>query len=388
MTGMKDRVAVAGVGATAFGEHWDRDQYDLLAEAVRDAVDDAGIELADVEAFWLGNYYAFTGLGGTTVSDALRVYGKPVTRVENFCASGLDAFRHACMAVASGMHDLVVACGVEKITDQGTSGLPGHGRGDPVFERPSSPGFFALSASRAFHEWGWDNRDLAAVAVKNHANGAAHPKAHFRREITIEQALAAPEIASPLRRFDCAGVSDGAAAVVVARPEIARELRHKDTPVLVQSAQVAAFTYTPQFKPSFAFLGFPSTREAARRAYAEAGIEDPRGAVDIVECHDCFTITELLNVQDLGFCEPGKAAQLARDGQLNADGNLPVNPSGGLKAFGHPIGATGCRMVFEITRQLQGRALGRQVPEARVGVAHNVGGPGAVSAVAVLARQD
>lgn len=388
MTGIRDRVAVAGVGATAFGEHWERDAFDMLAEAAREAVDDAGIALEDIEAAWVGNYYPFTGLGGPTVTDALRLYGKPATRVENYCASGLDAFRNACYAVASGVHDVVLACGVEKLTDQGASGLPPMGKADPVLERPSAPGFFALSATRAFHEWGWDERDLATVAVKNHANGAAHPKAHFRREITLETAMSAPEIASPLRRFDCAGVSDGAAAIVVTRPEVARQLRHRDEVVLVRSVQVSAYTYTPQFKTSFAFLGFPSTREASRRAYEEAGITDPMGEIDLVECHDCFTITELLNLQDLGFCGPGEAAGLSRDGLFEAGGKLPVNPSGGLKAFGHPIGATGCRMVYEVTRQVQGRALGRQVSGARTGMAHNVGGPGAVSAVAILGRED
>jgi acetyl-CoA C-acetyltransferase len=336
-----------------------------------------------VEAAWVGNYYPFTGIGGTTVSDSLRMYGKPATRVENYCASGLEAFRAACTSVAAGLYDVVLACGVEKITDQGAAGLPPMGRADPVFERPSSPGFFALSATRAFHEWGWDNRDLALVAVKNHANGAVHPKAHFRREITVEEALAAPEIASPLRRYDCA-----AAAVIVTRPEIARTLRHRNEVVLVKSVQVAAYTASPQFKPSFEFLGFPSTREAARRAYAEAGVTDPGGEIDVVECHDCFTITELLNLQDLGFCAPGDATRLAREGQWHHDGKIPVNPSGGLKAFGHPIGATGCRMVYEVTSQLQGRALGRQVRNPRLGLAHNLGGPGAVSAVAILGRED
>lgn len=388
MIGLRGRAAVAGVGATAFGEHWERDQFDLLAEAADEAVADAGLSVDDIEASWVGNYYPFTGLGGATVADALRLYGRPATRVENYCASGLEAFRHACLAVAAGIHDVVLACGVEKLTDQGASGLPPMGRADPVLERPSSPGFFALSATRAFHEWGWTSADLATIAVKNHANGAAHPKAHFRREITAEQAMAAPEIATPLRRFDCAGVSDGAAAIVVTRPEIAASLRHADHAVVVESVQVASYTYTPQFKPSFDFLGFPSTRAASRAAYDEAGITDPIGQIDVVECHDCFTITELLNVQDLGFTAPGAAARLARDGALGPEGTIPVNPSGGLKAFGHPIGATGCRMLYEVTRQLQGRALGRQVHDPRVGLAHNVGGPGAVSAVAILSRPD
>src|SRR5712691_3496507 len=381
MGGIKDRVAVAGVGATAFAEQWDRDQYSLLTEAGYEAVEDAGVGLEDIEAAWVGVNYPFTGQAGTTAADALRLYGKPVTRVANYCASGMDAFRNACFAVASGVYDVAVACGVEKITDQGTAGLPIMGRADPVLERPSAPGLFALAASRAFETWGWDSRDIAEVAVKNHANGTHHPKAHFRREITVEDALSAPEIASPLRRFDCCAVSDGAAALVITRPELARELPHADELVLVQSNQLAVYSGHPHFKPGFDYLGFPATRDAARSAYQEAEISDPAGEIDVCECHDCFTITELLNTQDLGFCAPGEAAAFVREGSTQVEGTIPVNPSGGLKCFGHPIGATGCRMIYEITRQIQGRALGRQVPEARVGLAHNLGGPGAVASV-------
>lgn len=386
MRGIKNRVAVAGVGATAFAEHWERDQYDLLAEAVQDAVDDAGVALDDVQAAWVANYYPFTGLGGSTLADAVRLYGRPISRVENFCASGMDAFRNACLAVASGVYDVVLACGVEKITDQGSAGLPPMGRADPVLERPSAPGYFALLATRAFAEWGWSSADLAEVAVKNHANGSRHPKAHFRRPVTVADVLAGPEIASPLRRLDCCPVSDGAAALVVTSPEVAAGLVHRDELVLVSASQVATFSYHPQFRPGFDYLGFPSTREAARRAYEEAGITDPLAELDLVECHDCFTITELLNIQDLGLCPVGEAAAFVRDGHASVGGKLPVNPSGGLKCFGHPIGATGARMLCELTRQLQGRALGVQVSEARVGLGHNLGGPGAVASVTILAR--
>jgi acetyl-CoA C-acetyltransferase len=381
------RVAVAGVGATAFAEHWDRDQYDLLTEAADEAVADAGLTLDDVEAAWVGVYYPFTGLGGTTVTDSLRMYGKPVTRVENYCASGMDAFRNACYAVAAGIHDVVIACGVEKITDQGAAGLPPMGRADPVFERPSSPGLFALAASRSFAQWGWDENDLARVAVKNHANGAEHPKAHFRKAITEADALGAPEISSPLRRFDCCAVSDGAAAVVLTRPDLARALRHGDELVTVRAAQLAVHSGHPQFKPGVDYLGFQSTRDAAQRAYVEAGITDPASEIDLVECHDCFTITELLNTQDLGLCAPGDGAAFMADGHTQVGGTIPVNASGGLKCFGHPVGATGCRMLYELTCQLQGRALGRQVEGAALGLAHNLGGPGAVASVAVLGRE-
>src|SRR3972149_3345086 len=226
MPGIKDRAAIAGVGCTKFGETWEKDQEDLLVEAVYEALDDAGITPQDIEAAWVGVLYHFTGISGGTFAEPMKLFGKPVTRVENFCASGMDAFRNACFAVAAGVYDIVVACGVEKLMDQGSSGLPMEG-GHPVMSGVSAPGLFALAASRAFHEWGWTKEDLARVAVKNHKNGAAHPKGHFRRPITMDDALRAPMIAWPLGRFDCCAMSDGAAAIVITRPEIAQEMEHK-----------------------------------------------------------------------------------------------------------------------------------------------------------------
>ena len=388
MPGIKDRVAVAGVGATRFTEHYEKDQEDLLVEAVEEACTDAGIERKDIQAIWAGVYYRFTGLSGTTAADALRLYGIPSTRVENYCASGMDAFRNACFAVAAGVYDIVLACGVEKITDQGSRGLPNVLRDSiPPFMPPASaPALFAMAATRAFSERGWTREDLARVAVKNHANGAKHPKAHFRREITMETALDAPMIAWPLGRFDSCAVSDGAAAVIVTTPEIAKRMNHKDDYVVVKANGLAVTTASPMHNPGFDYLGFPATRMAAKQAYDEAGITDPARQISLAEVHDCFTITEILNYEDLGFCAPGEGAAFVRDGRSAADGDLPVNPSGGLKSFGHPIGATGCRMIGEITRQLQGRADGVQVKDPELGLAHNLGGPGAVCSVTILGR--
>lgn len=388
MPGIKDRIAVAGVGATRFTEHYEKDQEDLLVEAVEEACIDAGIERKDIQAIWSGNYYRFTGLSGTTAADALRLYGIPSTRVENYCASGMDAFRNACFAVAAGVYDIVLACGVEKITDQGSRGLPNVLRDSiPPFMPPASaPALFAMAATRAFAERGWTREDLAAVAVKNHANGAKHPKAHFRREITMETALDAPMIAWPLGRFDSCAVSDGAAAVIVTRPEIAKTLRHKDDFTVVKANALAVTTANPMHDPTCDYLGFRATRMAAKQAYAEAGITDPARQINFAEVHDCFTITEILNYEDLFFCEPGEGAAFVRDGRASADGQLPVNPSGGLKSFGHPIGATGCRMIGELTKQLQGRAEGVQVRDPELGLAHNLGGPGAVCSVTILGR--
>jgi acetyl-CoA C-acetyltransferase len=389
MPGIKDRIAIAGVGATRFTEHWEKDQEDLICEAVDEALTDAGVARSDIEAIWAGIYYQFTGLGGAAVADPLRMYGIPVTRVENFCASGMDAFRNACFAVAAGVYDIVLACGVEKITDQGSRGLPNVREGAHPFLPPASaPALFAMAATRTFDTHGWTKEDLARVAVKNHANGAHHPKAHFRRPITMEDALNAPEIAHPLGRFDCCAVSDGAAAVVITRPEIARTMKHKDDYVIVKANGLSVTTAQPMYKPGFDYLGFPATQSAARMAYDEAGITDPFEEIDLAEVHDCFTITELLNYEDLGFCKKGEGANFVRDGLSAADGALPVNPSGGLKSFGHPIGATGCRMIGEVTRQLQGRAEGVQVTDPELGLAHNLGGPGAVCSVTILGRND
>ena len=387
MPGIKDRVAIVGVGCTKFGEIWEKDQEDLLVEAVYEALDDAGITPQDIEAAWVGVLYPFTGMSGGTFAEPMKLFGKPVTRVENFCASGMDAFRNACFAVAAGVYDIVVACGVEKLLDEGSSGLPMEG-GHPVMGGTSAPAMFALAASRAFHEWGWTKEDLAHVAVKNHKNGVAHPKAHFRRAITVDDVLKAPMIASPLGRFDCCAMSDGAAALVVTRPEIAKTMKHKDDYVVAKANALAVDSTFPMWRPGFNWLGFPATKKAAAMAYEEAGIKDPRKEISFAEVHDCFTITELLNMGDLGFVDPPKAAEAVRDGMTEVEGDIPLNPSGGLKCFGHPIGATGCRMLYEVTKQLQGRADGMQVKDPVLGMAHNLGGPASVCSVTILGRHD
>jgi len=389
MGSIKDRVAVIGVGCTKFGEQWEKDPEDLVVEAAYEALDDAGLTPQDIEASWVGVLYNFTGISGSTAAEPLKLFGKPTTRVENFCASGMDAFRNACYGVASGVYDIVLACGVEKLMDVGGSGLPTGDFGHPVMGGVSAPGMFALAATRCFHEWGWTKEDLARVAVKNHKNGVAHPKAHFRRAITIEDALNAPMIASPLGRFDCCAMSDGSAAIIITRPEIAKTTKHKDDYVLVKANALALATVMPMYKASFDYLGFPATRMAAAAAYEEAGIKDPAKEISFAEVHDCFTITELLNIQDLGFVEAPKAAEFVRDGRADVEeGDLPVNPSGGLKCFGHPIGASGCRMIYEVTKQIQGRADGNQVKDPRLGLAHNLGGPASVCSVTILGPRD
>lgn len=241
--GIKDKVAIIGCDATKFGELWDKGREDLLFEATQGALKDAGIKKEEIEAAWAGIYYYFTGMSGATIEDILRLDGIPITRVENYCASGMDAFRNACFGVVSGAYDVVLACGVEKLMDEGSSGLPGFKIfGHPVLPLPSAPAMFSMAATRCFHDFGWTKEDLARVAVKNHDNGSYHPKAHFRSKITIEQAMKAPMIADPLGRFDCCAMSDGAASLILTRPELAESYAHADDYVIVKSNQISART--------------------------------------------------------------------------------------------------------------------------------------------------
>jgi acetyl-CoA C-acetyltransferase len=382
---IKDRVAVVGVGCTKFGEHPDRSVADLLVDAVYDAYADAGIDPAQIQAAWLGTYLPTTGVAGLTLADALRLYNVPITHVENYCVTGMDAFRNACFAVAAGIYDVVLAAGVEKLKDMGARGIPEVGAHQILARGRSAPGAFALSATRYMHQYDVGPEALAMVAVKNHANGADHPKAQLRRPITVEQALAAPMVASPLRLYDCCPTSDGAAAVIITRPELAKNFR--DDPVYVKAISLSVNTGRPFYQNGFDYTHWEPTVAAARGAYAEAGITDPNTEIDLVECHDCFTITEILNIEDLGLAKKGRGWRYVAEGRANVDGEVPVNPSGGLKAFGHPIGATGLRMVYEVSRQLQGRADGRQVKDPERGLAHNLGGPGGtVACVSILGR--
>ncbi len=384
---IKNRVAIIGTGVTKFGENWEKDEEDLLVEAVFEACAKAHVDLRkEIEAVWVGTAFSFSGVSGTAAADPLRFYGKPVTRVENYCATGMEAVRNAAYAVAAGMYDIVLACGVEKILDQGSRGLPDI---DSIFSHPmitgeSMPALFALCATRAFREWGWTREDLARVAVKNHYHGARHPRAHLRREIEIDTALKAPMVAYPLGLFDCCAMSDGAAAVVLTRPEIARDLVGSGNYATLKAIGQAVETAQPFYRPDWTGLNLPANTRAAERAYREAGIQNPRKELDFGIVHDCFTITELLNYQDLGLCKPGEAADLVRDKITSINGDFPINPDGGLKSFGHPIGATGVRMVAEVTDQVLGRAAGYQVKNAKGGFAHNLGGPFSVAMITII----
>jgi acetyl-CoA C-acetyltransferase len=385
--GIKDKVAVIGVGCTKFGDRFDLSYEDLAVEAAFAAFADAGIEPDRVDAAWLGTFSPFggNGKGAVGLADSLRLYGKPITRVENFCATGTDAFRNASMAVASGAYDVALVLGVEKLKDRPTRGLGREGVHPYQNDGLTAPGMFAMSANRYFHRFGGGRESLAKVAIKNHANGALNPKAHLQIQVTEEQVLNAPMISYPFGLYDCCPTTDGAAAAVICRADIARQFR--DDYVLVKGLGMAVTSGRPWSDSENEGVGFASTRGAAAEAYRMAGIENPIEEIDFAEVHDCFTWTEISNYEDLGFCAKGEGIHFIAEGRSALEGDLPVNPSGGLKSFGHPIGATGVRMIYEVVTQLRGQGGARQVKDAEIGMAHNLGGPGAVACVVILGRQ-
>ena len=387
--GIRDRVAIIGTGVTRFGELWDKDEKALLAEAVHTACGEAHVDLQkQVEAVWVGTQYTSSGIAGGAFTEALKVYGKPVTRCENFCATGMDAVKNAAYAVAAGIHDIVLACGVEKLMDQGSHGLPGLNEIHPLQTGTSMPAIFAPCAVRAFKQWGWSKEDLARVVVKNHHNGAKHPLAHFRKEVSLEVVINAPMISYPLGLYDCCAMSDGAAAVILTTPEIAREMIGPGNYVTIKGIGHSVYSLNPFNDPDFTGLSFPANLRAAKMAYDDAGITNPAKELDFGIVHDCFSINELLSMQDMGICKHGEAADMVRSGGTAIDGAFPVNPDGGLKCFGHPIGATGVRMICELTRQILGRAEGYQVKNARAGFAHNLGGPFTTSMITIVGTPD
>jgi len=389
MGGIKDRVAIVGMGCTKFGERWDSNLEDLLVEAAYEAYEDAGIEPKQIQAAWFGTMYS--GLSGQILAHALKLGYIPITRVENYCATGTDAFRNACYAVAAGIYDIVMVAGGEKLKDLPYTGLPmPQPKGTLVHPAPAPPVQFALAATRYFYHYGLSyeegKRALARIAVKNHRNGALNPKAHFQREITLEQAMNAPMIAWPLGLFDCCGVSDGAAVAIITRPEIAKSFR--DDYLLVKGLGVVCAGRQGQLQDDYDFVHFPENVNAARIAYEEAGIKDPLKEIDHAMVHDCFTITELIIYEDLGFAPRGKGPEYVQAGVFDMDGELAVNIDGGLKCFGHPIGASGIRMIYEVYKQLQGKAGKRQRKDPQIGLTHNIGGlPGSfTTAIGIFGR--
>ncbi|HEY76874.1 MAG TPA: acetyl-CoA acetyltransferase [Thermoflexia bacterium] len=383
-SGIRDKVAIIGMGCTKFGERWDVGAEELMVEAFEEALADAGIDRSEIQAAWLGTCFEEISVGKSALplSLTLRLPKIPVTRVENYCATGTEAFRGAVYAVASGACDIALALGVEKLKDIGYGGLPNWGANAGTLTwqwmpNVTAPGAFAqlATAYAAKYNIPMDElkRAMAHISVKSHANGALNPKAHLRRKITIEQALNAPIVAYPLGLFDCCGVSDGAACAIVATPDIAKGLKGKDF-VTVKALQLALSSGEEVGYNEWDGTHFVTTSKCSIEAYKEAGITDPREEISMMEVHDCFSITELVTMEDLHISERGRAIHDVLDGFFDLDGRIPCQPDGGLKCFGHPIGASGLRMLYEMYLQLLGRAGERQIPDPRYGLTHNLGG--------------
>ena len=392
--GIRDRVAIVGMGCTVFGEHWDKSADDLLVDAVTDALASANVEQAQVDAYWLGTMGS--GISGLTLSRPLRIDYKPVTRVENMCATGSESFRNACYAVASGAFDMVMATGVEKLKDGGFSGLTGASPpSDATAPELSAPALFSLLGPAYCKKYGVDADEfkdvLTRIAWKNHRNGALNPRAQFRKEVSKETIACSPIMAGNLGIFDCSGVSDGAAAAIIVRAEDAYE--YTDQPIFVKGLSFVAGPAAGAVDRDYDYTTFQEVVAAAADAYQQAGVTNPRAQLAMAEVHDCFTPTELVLMEDLGFADRGMAWKEVLAGTFDLDGELPVNPDGGLKAFGHPIGASGLRMLFECWLQLRGEAGERQIKTVaegkRLALTHNLGGqPGeCVSYVGVVGSE-
>jgi acetyl-CoA C-acetyltransferase len=378
--GIRDRVAIVGMGCTPFGEHWDKGASDLLVDAAKDALASARIGLDAVDAFWLGTLYS--GQSGLTLSRPLKIDYKPVSRLENYCATGSEAFRNACYAVASGA--------------SGFSGLPGVAiPGDGTRASLTAPATFSLLAPAYAKKYGLEEAQLKEVmtriAWKNHRNGALNPRAQFRKEVPKDTIACSPLVAGSLGIFDCSGVSDGSAAAIIVRAEDAHH--YTDRPLFVKALSFVAGPAAGPIDPDYDYTTFPEVVASAADAYAQAGIKDARAELAMAEVHDCFTPTELVLMEDLGFASRGTAWKEVLGGAFDLDGELAVNPDGGLKSFGHPIGASGLRMLFECWLQLRGEAGKRQIASVARGrtlaLTHNLGGaPGeCVSFVSVVGSE-
>ncbi len=383
-TGIKDKIAIIGMGCTRFGERWDVGAEELMVEAFEECIADAGLEKNDIEAAWLGTCLEEVNVGKTAMplATALRLPMIPVTRVENYCATGTEAFRGACYAVASGAYDICLALGVEKLKDAGYGGLPNPGSGAGTltwqwWPNLSAPGSFAQLASAYTAKYNVSDQDLkramAHISAKSHDNGLLNPKAHLRKKITEEQVMSVPIIAHPLGLFDCCGVSDGSACAIVTTPEVAEKMGKKDF-ITVKALQIALSSGQEVGYNDWDGDHFMTTTKCSTKAYEEAGIKDPRKEISMMEVHDCFSITELVTLEDLHISERGNAIKDVMDGFYDLDGGLPCQVDGGLKCFGHPIGASGIRMLYEMYLQLHGRAGERQLENPKYGLTHNLGG--------------
>jgi acetyl-CoA C-acetyltransferase len=386
--GIMDRVAIIGMGCTEFGEHWDKSVDDMLIDASQAALQSAGVTIDQIDAFWLGTMGS--GVSGLTLSRPLKIDYKPVSRNENMCATGSESFRNACYAVASGAYDMVMAIGVEKLKDSGYSGLVGSApTSDGTASGTSAPASFSMLAPAYANKYGVAlpklKEVMTRIAWKNHKNGALNPRAQFKKEVSMETIANSPLIAGNLGIFDCSGVSDGSAAAIIVRAEDAH--KYTDKPLYVKALSFVAGPARGPIDPDYDYTTFDECVAVAKDAYQQCGITNPREQLAMAEVHDCFTPTELVLMEDLGFSKRGEAWRDVLDGKFDLDGELPVNPDGGLKSFGHPIGASGLRMLFECWLQLRGEAGKRQIENGKkLAMTHNLGGsPGnCVSFVSIV----
>ncbi|MBN2497456.1 MAG: acetyl-CoA acetyltransferase [Deltaproteobacteria bacterium] len=383
-TGIKDKVAIIGMGCSRFGERWEVGAEELIVEAFQECIQDAGIEPGEIEAAWFATCLEEVNVGKSALAlpMSLRLPYIPVTRCENFCASGTEAFRGAVYAVASGAYDVALAAGVEKLKDIGYGGLPNPGSNWGslawlFWPNLTAPGAFAQLASAYAARWGVKpaelKRAIAHVSVKSHANGVLNPKAHLRKAVTEEQVIGSPMIAYPLGLYDCCGVSDGSACAIVTTVEKARQMGKKDL-VKVKALQLSLSNGEEMAYNDWQVDHFVTTAKCSLKAYQEAGISNPREEISMMEVHDCFSITELVTYEDLHISPRGGAIKDVLDGFYDRDGKVPCQVDGGLKCFGHPIGASGLRMLYEMYLQLHGRAGDRQLENPRYGLTHNLGG--------------
>jgi len=381
--GIKNKVAIIGMGCTRFGELWDRSAESLASEAFEEAIADAGIEKKDIDAAWFSSCFDEVNVGKSAIplAGALKLPFIPITRVENFCASGTEAIRAASYAVASGACDVALALGVEKLKDIGYGGLPDFSQLRGIYNRQiypnvTAPGQFAMLATRYFDRYGLSpeegKRTLAKISSKSHANGALTPKAHLRRKVDVETIMNAPMIAWPLGLFDCCGVTEGSAAAIIVRAEDAGKFR-KD-PVYAKALQIAVSPEEEYRYQQWDGTHVETTYRCGVNAYKEAGVKNPREEINMMEVHDCFSITELVTYEDLQISPRGKAKEDVDAGFYDLDGKIPCQSDGGLKSFGHPIGASGIRMAYEVYKQLQGKCGERQIRDPHLGLTHNLGG--------------
>ncbi|RLG91574.1 MAG: thiolase domain-containing protein [Candidatus Hecatellales archaeon] len=384
------RVAVVGVGMTKFGVLADKSLREMAFEAFKEALEDANLAPKDIESVYTAinaDHFSSQVSPGASVMEYLGLNPKPNIRIEAACASSSAAIRLAWLDVASGLHDIALALGVEKMNEAGRTTAEiiqfmGTG-GDITWENhygPTFPGFYAIFAINHMHKYGTTKEQLAMVAVKNHYYGAMNPKAHFQREITLEQALKSPMISYPLQLYDCCPISDGAACAILASEDVAKKI--SDTPIWITGLGLGTSSVALHNREDYATI--PGTVEAAKQAYKMARVE-PRD-VDVACVHDCFTIAEIMAYEDLGFCKKGEGGKLIEEKQTYIGGKIPVNVDGGLKAKGHPTGATGAAMTYEIVKQLRGEAGKRQVPNAEIGLTHNVGAHGTYVCVHIYRR--